>query len=70
VPDDVVITGWDDTPMTAVTYPSLTSVAPDLRGLAARAIEMLLERIEGHDGMGRHELAGFSLVTRESAPAV
>ena len=32
VPDDVAVTGWDNTPMTAVTYPSLTSVAPDMRG--------------------------------------
>jgi DNA-binding LacI/PurR family transcriptional regulator len=70
VPDDVAVTGWDNTPMTAVTYPSLTSVAPDMRGLASRAVEMLLERISGFDGMGRHELAPFSLVVRESAPAL
>lgn len=70
VPDDVAITGWDNTPMTAVTYPSLTTVAPDMRALAARAVEMLLERVSGFDGMGRHELAAFSLVTRESAPAL
>lgn len=70
VPDDIVITGWDNIPMTAVTYPSLTTVAPDLHGLAARAVEMLLERIDGFEGIGRHELAAFSLVTRESAPAV
>jgi len=69
VPDDVAVTGWDNTPMTAVTYPSLTSIAPDMRGLASRAVEMLLERVGGFDGMGRHELAPFSLVTRESAPA-
>jgi DNA-binding LacI/PurR family transcriptional regulator len=69
VPDDVAVTGWDNTPMTAVTYPSITSVAPDMRGLASRAVEMLLERVAGFDGLGRHELAGFSLVTRESAPA-
>ncbi|MGH1550486.1 LacI family DNA-binding transcriptional regulator [Leifsonia poae] len=69
VPEDVAITGWDNTPMTAVTYPSLTTIAPDMRGLASRAVEMLLERVSGFDGMGRHELAPFSLVTRESAPA-
>jgi DNA-binding LacI/PurR family transcriptional regulator len=56
--------------MTAVTYPSITSVAPDMRGLASRAVDMLLERISGYDGMGRHELAAFSLVARESAPAI
>jgi DNA-binding LacI/PurR family transcriptional regulator len=70
VPDDVAVTGWDNTPMTAVTYPSITSVAPDMRGLASRAVDMLLERISGYDGMGRHELAAFSLVARESAPAI
>jgi DNA-binding LacI/PurR family transcriptional regulator len=70
VPDDAVITGWDNTPMTAVTYPSLTSIAPDMHALASRALDMLFERIDGYDGMGRHELVPFSLVTRESAPAV
>jgi DNA-binding LacI/PurR family transcriptional regulator len=69
VPEDIAITGWDNTPMTAVTYPSLTTVAPDMRALAGRAVEMLLERVSGFDGMGRHELAPYSLVTRESAPA-
>jgi DNA-binding LacI/PurR family transcriptional regulator len=70
VPDDVAITGWDNTPMTAVTYPSLSSVAPDMHGLASRAVAMLLERVDGFEGMGRHELADFSLIARESAPAL
>ena len=68
VPEDVAVTGWDNTPMTAVTYPSITSIAPDMRALASRAVDMLLERVSGFDGMGRHELAPFSLVVRESAP--
>ncbi|QNE36505.1 LacI family DNA-binding transcriptional regulator [Leifsonia shinshuensis] len=70
VPQDVVVTGWDDIPMTQVTYPSLTSIAPDLKALASRAMDMLLERVAGYDGMGRHELVPYTLVTRESAPAV
>jgi DNA-binding LacI/PurR family transcriptional regulator len=69
IPQDVAVTGWDDIALTAVLYPSLTSVSPDLKGLATRAVEMLLERIDGYDGIGRHELAEFSLVARESAPA-
>jgi len=70
VPDDVAITGWDNTLMTAVTFPSITSIAPDMTALASRALTMLRERIEGLDIMGRHELVGFELMTRESAPAV
>ena len=69
VPEDVVVTGWDDIPMTEVTYPSLTSISPDMRALASRAMDMLLERVDGYDGMGRHELVPYTLVTRESAPA-
>jgi DNA-binding LacI/PurR family transcriptional regulator len=68
VPEDVAVTGWDNIAMTAVTYPSLTSIAPDMHGLASRAIAMLHERIEGLEILGRHELIPFELVIRESAP--
>lgn len=68
VPDDVAITGWDNTLMTSVTFPSITTIAPDMTALASRALTMLRERIEGLDTMGRHELVGFELVKRESAP--
>jgi DNA-binding LacI/PurR family transcriptional regulator len=70
VPDDVAITGWDNTMMTSVTFPSITTIAPDMTALASRALTMLRERIEGLDSMGRHELVGFELVKRESAPEV
>jgi DNA-binding LacI/PurR family transcriptional regulator len=70
VPEDVAITGWDNTLMTAVTFPSITSIAPDMTALALRALTMLRERIEGLETMGRHELVGFELMKRESAPAV
>lgn len=69
VPGDVALTGWDDIEMTRITYPSITSIAPDTGALARRATEMLIERIEGFDGMGRHELVDYRLVMRESAPA-
>ncbi|MFF1573408.1 LacI family DNA-binding transcriptional regulator [Leifsonia sp. NPDC058292] len=69
VPDEVAITGWDNTMMTSVTFPSITTVSPDMTALASRALTMLRERIDGLDSMGRHELVGFELVKRESAPA-
>ncbi|GAA1449422.1 LacI family DNA-binding transcriptional regulator [Leifsonia poae] len=70
VPGDVAVIGWDNTLMTSVTFPSLTTVAPDLTALASRALTMLQERIDGLTSMGRHELVDFELVTRESAPAL
>jgi DNA-binding LacI/PurR family transcriptional regulator len=70
VPDDVAITGWDNIMMSRVTYPSITSIAPDTAALAHRAIEMLVERIEGLEGVGRHELVDHRLVLRESAPGL
>ena len=55
--------------MSAFTYPSLTTIAPDTLALAEHALDLLEERIGGFDGLGRHRLVGYSLVTRESAPA-
>lgn len=69
VPDDVAVTGWDDTRLSAVTFPSLTTVSPDIDALIGRALALLDERIQGYDGMGRHEIAPYRIVVRESAPA-
>lgn len=68
VPDDVAVTGWDDTRLSAVTFPSLTTVSPDLDALVERAITLLDERIRGYDGVGRHEITPHRIVVRESAP--
>ena len=69
VPGDVAVTGWDDTAMSAVTFPSLTTVSPDLEALVDRALALLAERIGGYDGAGRHEIVPHRIVVRESAPA-
>ncbi len=70
VPEDVAVTGWDDTRLSAVTFPSLTSVSPDIDALFTRAMELLLERVAGYDGVGRHEIAPHRIAIRESAPSV
>jgi DNA-binding LacI/PurR family transcriptional regulator len=69
VPGDVALTGWDNISMAEFTYPSLTTISPDTKAIANRALDMLQERIGGYAGMGRHELAAYELVVRESAPA-
>jgi DNA-binding LacI/PurR family transcriptional regulator len=68
VPDDVAVTGWDDISVSAATFPSLTTIAPDVGALVGRALDLLLDRIEGYEGMGRHEIVPHRLVVRESAP--
>lgn len=68
VPGDVAIVGWDATVLTASTVPTITSVAPDTHALASRALDLLLERIDGLDAPGRHVTVGHSLLVRESAP--
>ena len=47
VPDDVAITGWDDTAMAARLHPPLTTVRQPMRELGARAAALLFERIDG-----------------------
>ena len=69
VPEDVAVTGWDNIELSRVTFPSITTIAPDLNALARRAVEMLVERVGGFTGVGRHELVDFELLVRESAPA-
>lgn len=69
VPEDVAVTGWDDIEWSRVTFPSITTIAPNLDALARRAVGMLLERVGGFTGVGRHEIVDFQLLVRESAPA-
>ncbi|MFC8887409.1 substrate-binding domain-containing protein, partial [Streptomyces cinereoruber] len=68
VPGDVAIVGWDATVLTASTTPSITSIAPDTTALAARTLDLLLERVDGTDAPGRLVTVGHSLLVRESAP--
>ena len=68
VPGQVAVVGWDATIIGESTLPSLTSVAPDTRALAERSLDLLLERLEGYAGPGRHVTVGHRIVYRESAP--
>lgn len=68
VPEDVAVVGWDDTELGRWATPTLTSIAPDKRELAATALQLLGERIDGYQGIGRHRIVSHSLIVRESAP--
>lgn len=68
VPTDVAVIGWDNTELAAYTNPSVSSVSPDKKAIAELAVDMLIERMGGFSGVGRHRLAPFQLAVRESAP--
>ncbi|MFC7457585.1 LacI family DNA-binding transcriptional regulator [Brachybacterium sp. GCM10030267] len=70
VPEDVAVTGYDDTPDAPFTFPSLTTISPDKHALAATVLDLLTERIQGFDGPPRVVDIPYSLVVRESTTKV
>lgn len=66
VPGDVAVLGWDDTAIARNSTPALSSVAPDKAAIARAALDLLIGRIEGHAGPGRHLLEGYVISERET----
>jgi LacI family transcriptional regulator len=70
VPDDLSVTGFDDTPQAAWTTPPLTTVHQHLEGMGAMAVQTMLVMTEGRRPSSRHVELATSLTVREStAPA-
>lgn len=67
VPEDVAVTGFDNTDEGEFTIPSLSSVSPGQAEMVDVAIRMLLDRIEGFDGPGRQVRTGVRLLLRDSS---
>ena len=67
VPEDVAVTGWDDTPQAAFTHPTLTTVRPDLGALAAAVVGRLVDRIEQPGGATESVVVPYEIVVRESS---
>jgi LacI family transcriptional regulator len=68
IPDDVAVVGFDDIPAVRLLSPSLTTVAQFQQQMGTRAMELLLERLQGTaPPTGRSEETPFRLVVRESA---
>jgi LacI family transcriptional regulator len=73
IPDDISVTGFDDTLVARIAVPQLTSVRQPLREMGIRAVELLLERIEkGAEKTAAHAKAIVlpgELVSRASVSA-
>ena len=61
VPQDVAVAGFDDIEEGRYSTPTLTSLAPDKRSIAAMAVEQLFRRLEGGAGDPQVLQAPFSL---------
>jgi DNA-binding LacI/PurR family transcriptional regulator len=69
IPNQVAVVGWDDTELSEYSFPTLTTVSPDKAELARVAVDLLMDRIEGYTGPGRHRVVAHTLSVRDSAPS-
>ncbi len=65
VPDDIVVTGFDDVREAEATIPSLTSVCVDVETMGVRAVDMLVSMIR-HENVPEIEYVPTHVVVRES----
>jgi DNA-binding LacI/PurR family transcriptional regulator len=67
VPDDMRLIGFDDIRQSAFLTPSLSTVGPDHRWTAAKALDLILSRIEDPTVPPRQFTAPFAVIPRESS---
>lgn len=66
VPDDIAVTGWDNTPEGGFSAPRLTTIAPDMNAIAQFAVEAVHQRILGSTEAPTGRVAPHRLMIRES----
>jgi DNA-binding LacI/PurR family transcriptional regulator len=67
VPQDVAVTGFDDTDEAQYTVPPLTSASPEQAEMVSAAVDMLEQRLGGYSGPPREVHTGAHLVVRDSS---
>lgn len=73
VPQELSVVGFDDTPVSEIIWPPLTTVHQPLKTMGSRAAEMLFDRVNGDrtasPDRSLFELIAHRLVVRESSVA-
>lgn len=64
VPDDVAIVGFDDMSFASAGPLQLTTVTVPRQLMGERAVEMLMERIDGNDGPAREQVLPYEIQVR------
>jgi LacI family transcriptional regulator len=67
IPSDISVTGFDDTPMSEIVWPPLTTVRQPIKEIAERAVRILIEQTADDDA--EFEPLPHALVIRESTAA-
>jgi DNA-binding LacI/PurR family transcriptional regulator len=70
IPDDVAIVGFDDIAESRYSNPTLTTISPDLTGLARQALDLLVQRIAGDTSPAREVKVDWHLEARETTLGV
>lgn len=72
IPADISITGFDDTPVSEIVWPPLTTVHQPIRQLGAKAVERLVELVGNGDGPSASAgvFVPFWVVERQSTSPV
>lgn len=71
IPKDISVTGFDDTPVSEIVWPPLTTVHQPLKVMGQRAVDILIDKIVAPNGKAgpKAETIPFRLVSRESSAA-
>ena len=64
IPAEISVTGFDDTPMSEIVWPPLTTIRQPIKDLSEHAIHLLVENQSNGDV--RYEALPFTLIARES----
>jgi LacI family transcriptional regulator len=69
IPSAMSVAGFDDTPMSEVVWPPLTTVRQPIKYFAERAVHMLFEAEAKRHHEPRYETVAHELIVRESTAA-
>ncbi len=67
IPKDVSIVGFDDTPISEIIWPPLTTIHHPIKTIGYTAAKLLVERMKGGIGEPRTEIIPHRLVVRDTA---